>query len=561
MIPCLNEANSIGICVGKALEAFRAAGLRGEVVVADNGSTDGSIEIAEKLGARVVRVPQRGYGSALRAGIAAARGAFIIMGDADDSYDFSEVPRFVEMWRQGYDVVMGNRFRGEIKPGAMPWHHKYIGNPVLSRVLNLFFHAGIGDSHCGMRGFTRAVYDRMDLRSTGMEFASEFVIKAAQLRAKVTEIPITLWPDKRGRPPHLRSFRDGWRHLRFMLLYAPNWLFLLPGASLVVVGIVSGVLAVARPARVDAARDAGRAHHDFWRDVHAAGRADSVDRSVREGVQLCGALRSQQCFAEARADARDAGIRAAPRRRSVSRWDSRAAPGWCGTGWPAASVRCTQVRAVLFWSMWLFIGIQVTFRFVFPQHAGHQPRHVHRRLRPEIDGVHRTRPFHREAAISRRVSLHPQRIACLRSRLRPGRGISGLRGRQNFARRRRGRSGRRRRAGPLVARSREHCARRLPLESGAIRSRGDAGGARASCAIQNRCCAKRIAFSRQAASLIMTWPSAMVDPILRVLHGLALVSDEMESDQHQKRIPVETLRRCSSESVSKSSITSDSRSG
>src|ERR1700730_18133999 len=237
VIPCLNEANSIGICVTKAIEAFRAAGLRGEVIVADNGSTDGSIEIAEKLGARVVRVEARGYGSALRAGIAAAQGAFIVMGDADDSYDFSDVPRVVEKWRQGYDLVMGNRFRGEIKSGAMPWHHKYIGNPVLTSLLNLFFHAGIGDSHCGMRGFTRAVYDRMDLRSTGMEFASEFVIKAAQLGARITEIPITLWPDKRGRPPHLRSFRDGWRHLRFMLLYAPNWLFLLPGASLVVFGL------------------------------------------------------------------------------------------------------------------------------------------------------------------------------------------------------------------------------------------------------------------------------------------------------------------------------------
>ncbi len=154
VIPCLNEANSIGICVSKAISAFHAAGLRGEVVVADNGSTDGSIEIAENLGARVVGVQARGYGSALRAGIAAARGAFIVMGDADDSYDFSEVPRFVEKWRQGNEVVMGNRFRGEIKPGAMPWHHKYVGNPALSSLLNLFFRTGISDSHCGMRGFT-----------------------------------------------------------------------------------------------------------------------------------------------------------------------------------------------------------------------------------------------------------------------------------------------------------------------------------------------------------------------------------------------------------------------
>ena len=222
VIPCLNEANSIAICVEKAQKAVADAGLRGEVVVADNGSTDGSIEIAEKHGARVIPVAQRGYGSALKAGIRAARGAFIIMGDADDSYDFGEVPRFVEEWRKGNEVVMGNRFAGEIKPGAMPWHHKYIGNPGLTALLNLFFHSGIHDSHCGMRGFTREVFDRMDVRSSGMEFASEFVIKAAQLRAKTSEIPITLWKDKRGRPPHLRSFRDGWRHTRFMLLYAPN---------------------------------------------------------------------------------------------------------------------------------------------------------------------------------------------------------------------------------------------------------------------------------------------------------------------------------------------------
>jgi len=237
VIPCLNEANSIGICVEKAQKAFQEAGLHGEVVVADNGSTDGSIEIVQKLGARVIPVPQRGYGSALKAGIRAARGAFIIMGDADDSYDFAEVPRFVAEWRKGSEVVMGNRFAGEIKPGAMPWHHKYIGNPGLTALLNLFFHSGIGDSHCGMRGFTREVFERMDVRSNGMEFASEFVIKAAQLGAKTSEIPITLWKDKRGRPPHLRSFRDGWRHLRFMLLYAPNWLFLLPGGTLMAAGL------------------------------------------------------------------------------------------------------------------------------------------------------------------------------------------------------------------------------------------------------------------------------------------------------------------------------------
>src|SRR5438105_14709517 len=237
VIPCLNEANSLASCVDKAVQAFRAAGLFGEVVVADNGSTDGSIQIAEEHGARVVRVPERGYGSALQAGIAAARGPLIVMGDADDSYDFIDVPRFVEKLREGYDMVMGNRFRGGIKPGAMPPSHKCLGNPGLTALLNIFFVAHIGASHCGMRGFTRALYDRLDVRSTGMEFALEMIIKAAQIGARISEIPIILWPDKRGRPPHLRSFRDGWRSLRFMLLYAPNWLFLLPGAALVAVGL------------------------------------------------------------------------------------------------------------------------------------------------------------------------------------------------------------------------------------------------------------------------------------------------------------------------------------
>src|SRR5712664_4909885 len=237
VIPCLNEVNSLAHCVDKAMGAFRNAGLSGEVVVADNGSTDGSVELAECRGARVIRVAERGYGAALRAGIAAARGPFIIMGDADDSYDFTDVPRFVEKLREGFDVVMGNRFRGGIKPGAMPPLHKYFGNPGLTALLNTLFHAHIGDGYCGMRGFTRSLYDRLDLRSEGMEFALEMVIKSTQIGARIAEIPIILWPDKRGRPPHLRSFRDGWRSLRFMLLYAPNWLFLLPGATLMAVGL------------------------------------------------------------------------------------------------------------------------------------------------------------------------------------------------------------------------------------------------------------------------------------------------------------------------------------
>jgi glycosyltransferase involved in cell wall biosynthesis len=237
VIPCLNEAQSIGACIDKALAAFRGAGIVGEVVVADNGSSDGSREIAERHCARVVQAAERGYSNALRKGIEAARGRFIIMGDADDSYEFAEAPRFVAKWREGFELVMGNRLRGQIQDGAMPWHHRYLGTPVMSAITNLFFGVGIGDVNCGLRGFTKDLYGRLDLRTTGMEFASELVIKAAKIHANLAEIPITYWPDKRGRPPHLRSFRDGWRHLRFMLLYAPNWLFLLPGAVLGLLGL------------------------------------------------------------------------------------------------------------------------------------------------------------------------------------------------------------------------------------------------------------------------------------------------------------------------------------
>jgi glycosyltransferase involved in cell wall biosynthesis len=364
VIPCLNEANSLGICVEKALNAFRSFGLRGEVVVADNGSTDGSVEIAEKLGARVVHVLQRGYGSALQSGIEAARGKYIIMGDADDSYDFSEVPRFVEKLQSGYDVVMGNRFRGEIKPGAMPWHHKYIGNPVLSRVLNLFFHAGIGDSHCGMRAFTRAVYDRMDLRSTGMEFASEFVIKAAQLRANVAEIPITLWPDKRGRPPHLRSFRDGWRHLRFMLLYAPNWLFLLPGALLVVVGLALVCFLYPGP-RVITSR--------ITLDVHTM--IFGVIFTLL-GVQILsiGAFAKVFSYAE-RFDRGNVSLKRVLTHVTLESGlllgGALFAVGFAGCAWvvwkwiASGFGPLEAVRQVLFWSMWLFVGVQIVFASFF----------------------------------------------------------------------------------------------------------------------------------------------------------------------------------------------------
>jgi glycosyltransferase involved in cell wall biosynthesis len=247
VIPCLNEERSIGECIDKALAGIRDAGVTGEVIVSDNGSTDRSVAVAEAHGARVVHAAVKGYGAAIREGIESAKGEFVVIGDADGSYDFSQVPRFVEKWREGFDVVMGNRFAGGIRPGAMRWHHQYIGNPLLTGILNVLFRAGIGDAHCGLRGLTKAAFSRLDLRTTGMEFASEFVIKAATMRLRMCEIPVVLWPDRRGRPSHLRSFRDGWRHLRFMLLYAPNWLFLVPGGGLMLLGL--GLVAWLLPGR------------------------------------------------------------------------------------------------------------------------------------------------------------------------------------------------------------------------------------------------------------------------------------------------------------------------
>jgi glycosyltransferase involved in cell wall biosynthesis len=243
VMPCLNERATVGVCVKKALDAMERHGIRGEVIVADNGSTDGSREIAAEFGARVVAIEARGYGSALRGGIAAARGQFVVMGDADDSYDFTEVNAFVTKLREGYDLVMGNRFRGGILPGAMPPLHQYLGNPVLTGIARLFFKAPVGDIYCGLRGFRRKAIEQLQLRTLGMEYANEMVVKSTAFGLRITEIPTTLAPDGRGRAPHLRTWRDGWRTLRFLLLYSPRWLFLYPGIALFVLGsVVSGIL-------------------------------------------------------------------------------------------------------------------------------------------------------------------------------------------------------------------------------------------------------------------------------------------------------------------------------
>lgn len=237
VMPCLNEHETLGKCIQKAQRAFREHALSAEVVVADNGSTDGSQAIARRLGARVVDIPVRGYGAALQGGVEAAQGKYVIMGDADDSYDFANIMPFVEKLRAGCDLVMGNRFRGQILPGSMPFLHKWLGNPVLSWLGRKFFRCPAGDFHCGLRGFRKAAFDEMRLQTTGMEFASEMVIKSTLLKHRFAEVPIVLHVDGRSRRPHLRTWRDGWRHLRFMLLFSPRWLFLIPGVLLFALGL------------------------------------------------------------------------------------------------------------------------------------------------------------------------------------------------------------------------------------------------------------------------------------------------------------------------------------
>jgi glycosyltransferase involved in cell wall biosynthesis len=247
LMPCLNEAETIGICISKAKNYLEQKRINGEILIADNGSTDGSTEIANNLGARVVEIKERGYGAALIGGIDAARGTYVIMGDADDSYDFENLDEFVDNLRKGYDLVMGNRFRGGVKPGAMPFLHQYLGNPILSFLGRTFFRNSIGDYHCGLRGFNKISIQKIDLKTTGMEFATEMVVKAAINHLKIIEVPTTLSPDGRTRKPHLRTWRDGWRHLRFMLMYAPNWLFLYPGILLMAICLVIGIRLLTGP--------------------------------------------------------------------------------------------------------------------------------------------------------------------------------------------------------------------------------------------------------------------------------------------------------------------------
>jgi hypothetical protein len=250
VIPCLNEAETLATCIGKALDYMKRSGIVGEVIVADNGSIDGSRDIAGRNGASVITVHKRGYGAAVRGGVGAANGRFVIMGDADDSYDFSSLDAFVKELRDGADLVMGNRFAGGIQRGAMPALHEYFGNPVLSGIGRVFFASPLHDFHCGLRGFKRELIERLDLRTNGMEFASEMIVKATLHKLTIREVPTTLSKDGRSRPPHLRSWHDGWRHLRFLLLYSPRWLFLVPGLLLLATGSVTMAVLLPGPVTI-----------------------------------------------------------------------------------------------------------------------------------------------------------------------------------------------------------------------------------------------------------------------------------------------------------------------
>jgi Glycosyl transferase family 2 len=298
LMPCLNEAATVGGCVAQARAFLERAGIAGEVLVADNGSEDGSAALARQAGARVVEVSERGYGAALAAGIDAARGRYVIMGDADASYDFSRLDPFVDKLRAGYPLVMGNRFLGGVRPGAMPALHRYLGNPLLSFLGRLFFGVGVRDFHCGLRGFERDAVRSLDLKTSGMEFASELVVKAALAGWRIAEVPTTLDPDGRGRASHLRSWRDGWRHLRFLLLFSPRWLFLYPGLALLTLGTALTAVLYARPLQVLGA----------GLDIHSMLYASAA---ALLGMQLC-------LFALfARVSAQGAGL--LPRRPAIDR--------------------------------------------------------------------------------------------------------------------------------------------------------------------------------------------------------------------------------------------------
>jgi glycosyltransferase involved in cell wall biosynthesis len=366
IMPCLNEARSLGGCIDQAHKALSAAGIEGEVVIADNGSTDGSLEIAEEHRARVVHVSARGYGSAVRGGIEATTAPFIVLGDADGQHNFNEIPDFVEKLRDGYDLVMGNRFSGAMARGAMSWSHRYIGNPLLSGLLRVLFHPRIHDAQCGFRALTRTAYEHMDLRTTGFELCPEMVVKASRQRLRITEIPIQVLPDQRDRPPHLRTVPDGWRHLSFLLMCAPNWLFIAPGAALLGVGVALVSWLFVGPQKL--------------------GGVALNTRSELFGVILASLglqIMSIGLFARVYSYSEPRSINAIHQRsiarvlRTIKLEQGLAVGGgmiviglvgaiWQYARWASHGFGIIQGnRAIIFWSLWVLLGVQICFSSFF----------------------------------------------------------------------------------------------------------------------------------------------------------------------------------------------------
>ena len=382
VLPCLNEAATIEACVSRALEAIalinQKHGLNGEVIVADNGSTDGSQDIATQAGARVVHIDERGYGAALHGGFKAAKAEYLVMGDSDCSYDFVEAVPLIEKIMQGADLCMGNRFKGEIKPGAMPWKNRYIGNPALSSILRLLFRTEIGDAHCGIRAISRDALDRLQLSSTGMEFASEMVLKSVLLKLKIEEVPVTLSPDGRGRPPHLNPWRDGFRHLIYMLMLSPTWLFIVPATILFVVGIaIFGALLMAGDAEM--ARIGNFGIGDHWAVVATSAVIISVQTIVLGIAALMGSYRDG--FRQATQTARKW-----LRRSRLQYWlgagMTLAAIGiiWAGTiaaGWISSDFgSLNEMRSLIVAFTLIVVGAQLFFSgFLLSIIAGNRSRH------------------------------------------------------------------------------------------------------------------------------------------------------------------------------------------
>lgn len=363
VIPCLNEEASLGACIDDAFFALRRAGIVGEVLVADNGSTDNSVATALAHGARILHVAERGYGAAARAGIEAARAAIIVLGDADGQHDFSKLVDLVSKVGEGYDLVIGNRFAGEIRPGAMRWSHRYLGNPILSGIVRVLFHPGIHDAQSGMRAFTRAAYDDMDLRTTGFELCPEMVVKAVRQRLRITEVPIDVHPAGRGRPAHLRSLPDGWRHLAFVLMSAPNWLFIAPGGVLLAAGIAFTSWLFTGPQRI------GTTSLDTRAQLFGV-------IAALLGMQIVSVGLFARVFSYS--DPRRFRARSVTRVLASARleWGLAAAAvlvvvglggdayqfsRWAGHGFH----NITDDRAVVFWSLWVLLGVQVFFSSFF----------------------------------------------------------------------------------------------------------------------------------------------------------------------------------------------------